>query len=269
LDSSNKAGENNIMKTSEIEMKQTYLNDGYCLKRDLIPLDMVSAARERVHEMIENQPDWAARSWQVLDPTRKQNSKGQPLPIGIQRPALHDPVFDAVARHPNLIAAAAELLGGEVELFTDQIGVKHGFITEEQGGCSFYHQDSYYWKIEPDLGVNCWIPLDEVGLDAIALGIMPGTQNGWELQAHEDYVDTPAWGKITDEGFKAIQRHRIPFQNIDFSEEIICPMQAGDGLFFTNYTWHRSEANRSGETKMFYAIAYQLTDEAISKRDSK
>ena len=46
-------------------------------------------------------------------------------------------------------------------------------------------------------------------------------------------------------------------------------MQAGDGLFFTNYTWHRSEANRSGETKMFYAIAYQLTDEAISKRDSK
>jgi len=97
-------------------------------------------------------------------------------------------------------------------------------------------------------------------VDAIALGIKPGTQKGWELQTHESYYDDPAWGKITEEGFKAFKRHRVPLQDIDFSDEIIFPMQAGDGLFFTNYTWHRSEANRSGETKMFYAIAYQLID---------
>jgi len=28
-------------------------------------------------------------------------------------------------------------------------------------------------------------------------------------------------------------------------------------LFFTNYTWHRSEPNRTGQTKSYYAIAYQ------------
>ncbi len=80
---------------------------------------------------------------------------------------------------------------------------------------------------------RCWIPLDEVGPDAIALGIKPGTQKNWTLQSHEDYYD----------------------------------MQPGDGLFFTNYTWHRSEPNRSGETLMFYAVAYQLTKEAIKARD--
>ena len=248
------------MNPTKIETKQTYLDDGYCLKRSLIPLDVISAARARVLEMIEDQPDWASRSWQVVDPAYKQNSKGQPFPIGIQRPALSEAVFDAVAHHPQLVAAAAEILGGEVELFTDQIGIKHGFITEEQGGCSYYHQDSHYWKIEPNRGVNCWIPLDDVDVDAIALGIKPGTQKGWELQTHESYYDDPAWGKITEEGFKAFKRHRVPLQDIDFSDEIIFPMQAGDGLFFTNYTWHRSEANRSGETKMFYAIAYQLID---------
>ena len=99
-------------------------------------------------------------------------------------------------------------------------------------------------------------------MDAIALGIKPGTQKGWELHPHEHYYDNPAMGKMTEEGFQAFQRHRVPLQDIDFSDEIIFPMQAGDGLFFTNYTWHRSEANRSGETKMFYAIAYQLTDAA-------
>jgi len=239
------------MNPDEIQMKQTYQDDGYCLKRSLVPLDLISAARERVHEMMEDHPDWASRSWQVVDPAYKQNSNGQPYPIGIQRPAISEAVFDAVAHHPQLIAAAAELLGGEVELFTDQIGVKHGFITEEQGGRSYYHQDSFYWKIEPNRGVNCWIPLDDVDVDAIALGIKPGTQKGWELQAHENYYDDPAMGKVTEEGFKAFKRHRIPLQDIDFSDEIIFPMHAGDGLFFTNYTWHRSEPNRSGKTKMF------------------
>ena len=34
-------------------------------------------------------------------------------------------------------------------------------------------------------------------------------------------------------------------------------MQPGDGLFFTNYTWHRSEPNGTGKSLCFYAIAYQ------------
>lgn len=239
--------------------KQTYLKDGYCLDRNLIPCPAIAAVRARVIEMLENQPAWAAKSWQLLDPARKTNRRGQPLPIGIQLPARQEPVFDAVACHPNLVAAMSALLGGEVELYTDQIGVKHGFITEEQGGRSYYHQDSYYWHIEPELGANCWIPLDEVGRDAIALAIKPGTQRDGKLHHHEAYQDVPAWGTFSGGQFRTFPRYRIPLANVDFSDEILVPMQPGDGLFFTNYTWHRSEPNRSGETKMFYAIAYQLT----------
>ena len=246
--------------------QQTYANDGYCLDRNLIPRAAIAAVGARVQEMMDDQPDWAKKSWQVLDPARKTNRYGQPLPIGIQLPARYEPVFDAVARHPNLVAAMAALLGGEVELFTDQIGVKHGFITEDQGGRSYYHQDSYYWKIEPDRGANCWIPLAEVGRDAIALAIQPGSQRGWTLQPHEAYQDAPAWGSVSGGRFQTFPRYRIPLANIDFTDEIVFPMQPGDGLFFTNYTWHRSEPNRTGETKLFYAIAYQLTQAAVGKR---
>ncbi|MEI6082724.1 MAG: phytanoyl-CoA dioxygenase family protein [Verrucomicrobiota bacterium] len=246
--------------------KQTYGHDGYCLDRQLIPRDAIAAVRARVVEMFEAQPDWAKKSWQVLDPARKTNRQGQPLPIGIQVPTRYEPVFDAVARHPNLVAAMATLLGGEVELYTDQIGVKHGFITEDQGGRSYYHQDSYYWHIEPDRGANCWIPLDSVNRDAIALAIKPGTQRGWTLHPHEAYQDVPAMGTVTAGQFKSFSRYRIPLADVDYADEIVFPMQPGDGLFFTNYTWHRSEPNRSGETRMFYAIAYQLTRAAIEKR---
>ena len=201
-----------------------------------------------------------------MDPAAYTNAAGAPLPVGIQRPALYEDVFEEIAKHPNLIKAMSDILGGEVELFTDQIGVKHGCITEEQGGCSFYHQDSYYWHIDPSLGVNCWIPFDVVGHDAIALGIKPGTQQGWNLTKHEHYYDSPAAGRIHDGEFKAYERHRVPLDTIDYSDEKVFPMNPGDGLFFTNYTWHRSEPNRSGETKMFYAIAYQLTEAAIAER---
>jgi hypothetical protein len=239
------------------EAKRLYSDDGYCLCNGLIPGDLIATARARVIEMLEDQPAWAERSWQLLDPERATNSTGQALPIGIQRPALHEDVFAAIAHHPALIEAMADLLGGDVELFTDQIGVKHGFITEEQGGRSYYHQDSYYWHIDPELGVNCWIPFDDVGADAIAIGVKPGSQRGWQLHEHESYDDNPAWGRFDGNTFRSFQRWRVPLAEIDFSDEKVVPMAPGDGLFFTNYTWHRSEPNRTGQTRMFYAIAYQ------------
>ena len=148
------------------------------------------------------------------------------------------------------------LLDEPIELFTEQIGIKHGWIEEEQGGRSYFHQDSWYWKIDPELGCNCWIPMDAVGADAIALAVMPESHRNWSLTEHESYYDDPPWGRADPE-FEPLKRHRIPHDQIDYSKELLVPMEAGDGLFFSNYTWHRSEPNRSGQTKAFYAIAYQ------------
>ena len=248
------------------ESLRCYHSDGYCQMADIIPRPLIEAARKRVQDMLDNQPAWAEQSWQLVDPAAYTNAAGDPLPAGIQRPALYEDVFAEIANHPNLKAAMIQILGAEVELFTDQIGVKHGCVTEEQGGCSFYHQDSYYWHIDPSLGVNCWIPFDLVDYNASALGIKPGSQRGWDLIDHEHYYDNPAAGRIDDGVFQPYERHRVPLDNIDFSDEKVFPMKPGDGLFFTNYTWHRSEPNRSGETKMFYAIAYQLTEAAIAQR---
>ena len=57
--------------------------------------------------------------------------------------------------------------------------------------------------------------------------------------------------------YRPFRRHRIPLDQIDSTKEVLVEMSAGDGLFFSNYTWHRSEPNRTGETMAFYAIAYQ------------
>ena len=222
------------MQVTDRHLEQ-YRDEGYCLVEGLIPADLMADVWRRVEEVV------AA------------------LPAGIQRPATQEEVFRAVAEHANLAEAMARLLGGPVRLFTDQVGVKYGAIVEEQGGRSYFHQDSFYWHIDPALGCNCWIPMMDVAADAIALAVMPGSQRGWQLIEHESYYDNPPMGHVKDgEGFVPFKRHRVPLAEVDYAEEVLVPMRAGDGLFFTNYTWHRSEPNRTGESMGFYAIAYQV-----------
>ena len=237
-----------------------YRDEGYCLETGLIPNNLIEACRQRVLEIVEQRPDWDPGHFQDLDPAVYRSSTGDPVPVGIQRPAAEEEVFSCIAHHPNLVEAMCQLLDGKVRHSTDQIGVKHGWLDIEQGGRSFFHQDSWYWKIEPELGCNCWIPLQDVGQDDIALAVMPGSHRDWLLTEHESYFDNSPMGHVKDGVFEPFKRHRIPHSEIDREKERLIPTEPGDGLFFTNYTWHRSEPNRSGKTKAFYAIAYKRTD---------
>lgn len=240
-----------------------YREEGYTLVKNLIPVPAMSAVRTLLHRIEEGEHVYPPEHFQTVDPAKVRNAKGTPIGAGVQIPSKLDPAFKAVADHANLQSAMAQLLGGPVKRFTDQCGIKTKYITTEQGGRSFFHQDSYYWKIAPELGCNCWIPTDKVGKDAIALAVMPGSQKGWTLHPHEQYYDDPAFfgGRATT----PFQRLRIPQSEIDFSKEKLVPMEPGDGLFFTNYTWHRSEPNRTGKTLCFYAIAYQRDPESLKR----
>ena len=245
-----------MVLVTETHLRQ-YREEGYCLVEELIPEDLIEAARQRTMEIAAALPGWPARHFQVLDPGRYESAGGGPLPGGIQQPAGREEVFAGIADHPRLTEAMAALLGGPVERFTDQIGVKHAAVAEEQGSRSYFHQDSFYWKIDPELGCNCWIPLTEVGVEASALAVMPASHRGWRLIEHESYYDDPPMGVLREDGFRPFKRHRVPPEQVDSAREKLVDTRPGDGLFFSNYTWHRSEPNRSGRTRAFYAIACQ------------
>jgi ectoine hydroxylase-related dioxygenase (phytanoyl-CoA dioxygenase family) len=240
------------------EHVQHYTDLGYCVVPGLIPTDDIDAARERLEEINATRPPWNPACFQDLDPARCRGK--DPVAGGIQRPGSQEEVFARVAEHPRMAAAMTALLDGPVELFTDQLGIKHGWNDTPQGGRSYVHQESWYWNIAPELGCNCWIPLHDVGADAIALAVMPRSQQGWQLTTHESYFDDPSMGRMVDGTFTPFQRYRIPDDAIDFSREHRVDMQPGDGLFFSNYTWHRSEPNRTGQTKAFYAIAWRRSE---------
>lgn len=247
------------MAVISTDAKRQYEVEGYTLARGLIAPSLLAPIREVLLGFAEDYQGFPPQNhFQILDPRKYRGKSGDPIPAGVQRPASHSPAFAAVADHPDLQAAMADLLGGPVRRHTDQALIKWGWLTEGQGGRSYYHQDSYYWRLAPRLGANAWIALDEVGAGAIALAIMPGTHRDWTLLEHEHYYDDPALCSYLEH--KPFQRHRIPESQVDYSREVLVPMQPGDALFFTNFTWHRSEPNCSGRPLSAYAIAYRLAD---------
>ncbi len=144
------------------------------------------------------------------------------------------------------------LLGGPVRRYTDQTIFKPGVLRANR---SFYHQDSFYWRLKPKVCINAWIALDTVDDEAIALGFMAGSQETWKIVRHEEY-----WDKVRPAGFTSgeqYKRKRIPLDALDESKDRLIPGSPGDAFFFSNYTWHRAEPNLSGENKAAYAIAYQ------------
>jgi len=239
-----------------------YHKDGYTLIKNLIPRELIPAVRNELTLIEEGRDSWPPEMFHIVDPKYYLTPTGKPMPGGVQLPSRHSADFKAVADHPRLQQAMAELLGGPVVRQTDQVVIKSRHIKTEQGGRSFYHQDSYYWRLGPRLGCNAWIALDTVGKDAIALAMMPGSQEGWTLVDHEQYFDDPSYTHgMLGQPFK---RLRIPAEKVDFSKEVLVPMEPGDAVFFTNYTWHRSEPNFTGTTLCAYAIAYKLTQAAPS-----
>jgi hypothetical protein len=111
---------------------QIFQEDGYCLVKGLIPVDDIVAIRKRVEEIVVSRPDWPEDHFQMIDPAVYRGQSGQALPYAIQRPATHDGAFRTVADHPHLSAAMERLLGAPVKRYTDQCGIKHGVVSEEQ-----------------------------------------------------------------------------------------------------------------------------------------
>lgn len=250
-----KAGASTLLSSFAEEC--THFRDhGYVLLRGLIPLCCTEAAKAALAPLEAGEPvPWSDDMMHHYDTQQLVDDRGRRIVNSVQGPSRVLPTFAAIATHPRLHAAADALLGSPSAPLNDQCGIKSRFNRTEQGGRTFYHQDSYYWRVPPEEGLNFWIPFDEMGREASALAVIPASHRGWKLEEHELYFDEPRHC-VRGTPFK---RKRIPLHRIDTGGEVLVPMQPGDALAFTTYTWHRSEPNRSGATRRFFAVAYRRT----------
>lgn len=88
------------------------------------------------------------------------------------KPGFHDLLWN-----PAFVIPAAQLLGGAVRFWHDQLFCKPA----QHGGVVAWHQDYSYWtRTKPMAHLTCWIGLDESREDNGCLRYIPGSHH-WDL----------------------------------------------------------------------------------------
>lgn len=140
-------------------------------------------------------------------------------------PGFHDLLWN-----PRVAVPAAQLLGGAVRFWHDQLFCKPA----HHGGVVAWHQDYSYWtRTEPMAHLTCWIALDDATIENGCLQYVPGSHR-WNL--------LPITGLAG--GMDAISRVLTPDQQEAFSP-VPVEVRRGEASFHHPLMVHGSSANRS------------------------
>ncbi len=133
---------------------------------------------------------------------------------------------------------AARLAGADaVRIYHNQV-----FFKEPGGGPTPWHQDHYYWPLDTDHMLTCWVALVDVTPEMGALRFATGSHR---------FPFTDDLG-ISDEAMahfdRFIAEHQLPV--------VTCPMKAGDASFHAGWTLHSAQGNATDRAREAAAISY-------------
>lgn len=222
------------IRLTEAQIAQ-YWNDGFLQVADLLTPDEVAAFLE--HE---------------ADPATKDLRSGL-------RTHITDPVWRALAHHPNVAGIARQLLGGHPRIvqtmYLSKAPVKEG---EDVGGIGIsLHQDTHYLPNEPNTLMACWIAMNDTDPDNGGLCVVPGSNRGGlrntRLNTDPEHASWESKHTMRDrdghEWEQTIYSYHI--EGIENEPIVRLTVPAGSGVFFTGMTIHGSYANRSRTRSRF------------------
>jgi len=144
--------------------------------------------------------------------------------------------------HPNVLDAVESVLGPDILCWGSSLFVKEG----NDPGFVAWHQDSYYWGLEPDDVVSAWIALYPSTVHNGAMRVIPGSQTMPPL-AHRKSAAKSANMLFTHEELAA---------DVDESQAVDITLAQGDMSLHHIKILHGSPPNRSSARRMGYAIRY-------------
>lgn len=163
------------------------------------------------------------------------------------KPGLHDLLW-----HPAFVVPAAQLLGGAVRFWHDQIFYKPA----RHGGVVIWHQDYSYWtRTTPVAHVSCWIGLDDSTRANGCLHYVPGSHR-WPLLPRTSFANE----------MDAILDSLTPEQRAEF-KPVPIELKAGECSFHHSFMVHGSYANQTANPRRGLVIN-AFRDGVVSASDS-
>jgi len=133
-----------------------------------------------------------------------------------------------LAHDPRLGELLGDLLGDDVDCFLSQ------FIFKNRGALGQpWHQDAWYFRMEPSDQVGAWLAVTEATLDNGPLWVLPGSHRE---PVHDVEADRRPGAQL---GYVEITDH-------DTGDGVPVLLDPGDLLLFHAHLLHRSTDNASG-----------------------
>jgi hypothetical protein len=213
-------------RLTEAQVTQFY-NEGFLPGIKLLDERQIEAMRHELADLVQAGHD-GAELWYEYH----SNESGDPNAVLFHalgawriKPALHDILW-----HPALLAPAAQLLGGPVRFWHDQLFCKPA----HDGGVVSWHQDYSYWtRTQPMAHLTCWIGLDDATTENGCVHYVPGSHR-WDL------LPTTHLAKGMDAILSVLtEEQRAAFKPVP------CELKAGEAVFHHPLMLHGSFENRS------------------------
>ncbi len=218
-----------------------YDQNGYVLKRGLIPRDEISHIEREIADlharMAGEIPDGVGISWEEFEgghrPARiRQLMHSEVVSAGLNRALRCDDMLDIIE----------DLIGPNISLYHSKLLMK----AARDGTAIPWHQDYAYWKREDNrpLMVNCQLAIDGADDANGCIQFIPGSHT-WGLQEHERAQTS--FGVF------------LPGHYRRRDDAVAVAMAPGDGVFFSALTIHGSGPNRSNRDRRMNTFAYNVT----------
>jgi ectoine hydroxylase-related dioxygenase (phytanoyl-CoA dioxygenase family) len=203
---------------------ETYDRDGF-----VFPIDVVSAGEaEAVRADLE-----AAEAELADDPQRLAVLRAYPDRVL--------PSFDRLIRNPNLIAAASQVLGPDLMVWSAGLFIKDANTTKIVS----WHQDLTYWGLDDAEETTCWVALSPASTESGCMKFVPGSHKK-QLVAHVDTFDEN----------NLLTRGQEIAVEVNEEDGVAAALNTGQASMHHGHLFHASGPNTTADRRIGSAIRY-------------
>ena len=205
-------------------LAETYRRDGF-----VFPIDVLSKA-----EAGSIRADLEAAEAELAD---------DPERIGLLRGSVNHllPSFDALVRNEKLLAAAAEVLGPDILVWSANLFTKEAHSSK----VVTWHQDLTYWGLDDVDEATGWVALSPATIASGCMRFVPGSHR----RRIVPHVDTFA-------ADNQLSRGQEIAVDVDEADAVAVELHTGQASLHHGHLFHASGPNGTGDRRIGVAIRY-------------
>ncbi|MDW8367312.1 MAG: phytanoyl-CoA dioxygenase family protein [Abditibacteriales bacterium] len=220
--------------TVSSEQLQKYQQDGYAIFPSVLDADLIQEASDHVEWLQKKHPQLrpeALHHWLMWD----------------------DPFWLRLIADDRLLDIVEAFIGPNIALFASHYICKPG----GDGLPVLWHQDGYYWPLEPMEVITVWLTVDDSDRENGCMRVIPGTHRPRTLYPHI---------RATTE---AVLSQELEAHFVDDSKAVDVEVPRGGISVHDPFLIHGSNPNRSSRRRCGLTIRYIPTSTKITREDWK